>query len=388
MDFDLTGAQQEIVQGVRALCARFNDDYWRAKDAAHEFPHDFYQAVAKAGYLGVAIPEEFGGSGLGMTIVRNLVQLMGGQVDFTSRESEGTSFHIRLPFGMQPQEAPRSLPSLRAQMLTGDAMAGVLTPLLTRWGIACQHVDDASHLMSGLHDAWSMGHGCHVVLVERAALKMSPELLAQAVRGKKAMAQPDMILIDEEPNRGTDRAMYAKGYTAVLHLPLDESLLFNALHVTSVTQRMSPEVISLADAYRRKRGVHALSILVAEDNAVNQEVIREILERAGHRVTLAEDGEQALDALVDFDLHFVDIVFLGEHGCGEMLIGIEHGVNGLVNSALDKAAHPEQALLQFFEIAFEMAFHGSSFVTDAANRPKSFSLCTTSRTANSAPDPK
>lgn len=256
-----------------------------------------------------SVTRRYGGSGLGMTIVRNLVQLMGGQVDFTSRESEGTSFHIRLPFGMQPQDAPRSLPSLRAQVLAGDAMAGVLAPLLERWGIACQRVDDASHLMSGLHDAWSTGHGCHVVLVERAALKMSPELLAQAVRGKKAMAQPDMILIDEEPNRGTDRAMYAKGYTAVLHLPLDESLLFNALHVTSVTQRMSPEVISLADAYRRKRGVHALSILVAEDNAVNQEVIREILERAGHRVTLAEDGEQALDALTeeDFDAVLLDM---------------------------------------------------------------------------------
>ena len=65
MDFDLTEAQQEIVQGVRAMCERFNDEYWRAKDAAREFPHDFYQAVAKAGYLGVAIPEEFGGSGTG-----------------------------------------------------------------------------------------------------------------------------------------------------------------------------------------------------------------------------------------------------------------------------------------------------------------------------------
>src|SRR5271170_7901231 len=67
MDFDLTEAQQEIVQGVRAMCARFDDEYWRAKDAAREFPHDFYQTVAKAGYLGVAIPEEFGGSGLGIT---------------------------------------------------------------------------------------------------------------------------------------------------------------------------------------------------------------------------------------------------------------------------------------------------------------------------------
>src|SRR5690348_3688389 len=66
MDFDLTDAQKEIVLGVQALCQRFPDDYWRDKDARREFPHDFYKAVAEAGFLGIAIPEEYGGSGLGI----------------------------------------------------------------------------------------------------------------------------------------------------------------------------------------------------------------------------------------------------------------------------------------------------------------------------------
>src|ERR1700690_3772340 len=57
MDFELTAAQQEIVRQVSALCERFDDEYWRDKDAKAEFPHDFYATVAKAGYLGVAIPE-------------------------------------------------------------------------------------------------------------------------------------------------------------------------------------------------------------------------------------------------------------------------------------------------------------------------------------------
>jgi len=55
MDFELTDAQNEIGRGVRALCQRFPDEYWRGKDARHEFPHDFYQAIADAGFLGVAI---------------------------------------------------------------------------------------------------------------------------------------------------------------------------------------------------------------------------------------------------------------------------------------------------------------------------------------------
>ncbi len=67
MNFELTEAQEEIVRQVRALCTAFPDEYWRERDRKAEFPHDFYAAIAKAGYLGVAIPEEYGGSGLGIT---------------------------------------------------------------------------------------------------------------------------------------------------------------------------------------------------------------------------------------------------------------------------------------------------------------------------------
>jgi len=97
MDFDLTEAQQEIVQGVRAMCARFNDEYWRAKDAAHEFPHDFYQAVAKAGYLGVAIPEEFGGSGLGITEAALLMR----EVAYAGAMNAASAIHLSI-FGLTP----------------------------------------------------------------------------------------------------------------------------------------------------------------------------------------------------------------------------------------------------------------------------------------------
>ena len=97
MDFDLTEAQQEIVQGVRAMCERFTDEYWRAKDAAHEFPHDFYQAVAEAGYLGVAIPEEFGGSGLGITEAALVMR----EIAYAGAMNAASSIHLSI-FGLTP----------------------------------------------------------------------------------------------------------------------------------------------------------------------------------------------------------------------------------------------------------------------------------------------
>ena len=99
MDFELTDAQKEIdLPGVRTLCARaFRDEYWRAKDVAHEFPHDFYKAVAKAGYLGVAIPEEFGGSGLGITEAALVMR----EVAYAGAMNAASSIHLSI-FGLTP----------------------------------------------------------------------------------------------------------------------------------------------------------------------------------------------------------------------------------------------------------------------------------------------
>ena len=67
MDFELTQEQELIRDSVGKLCADFSDDYWGQKDKDHEFPWDFYNAMADAGWLGIAIPEAYGGSGRGIT---------------------------------------------------------------------------------------------------------------------------------------------------------------------------------------------------------------------------------------------------------------------------------------------------------------------------------
>ena len=67
MDFSLTPEQQTLRAAIEKICARFGDDYWLGKDKAGGFPHDFYAAFAKDGWLGIAMPQEFGGAGLGIT---------------------------------------------------------------------------------------------------------------------------------------------------------------------------------------------------------------------------------------------------------------------------------------------------------------------------------
>jgi len=72
-----TPERAEIRNAIRALCDRFDDDYWSEKDRNHSFPHEFAKAVADGGWLGIAMPVEFGGSGLGVTEAAIMMQEIG-----------------------------------------------------------------------------------------------------------------------------------------------------------------------------------------------------------------------------------------------------------------------------------------------------------------------
>ena len=98
MGRELTEDQRAIKEAVRAMMTRFDDDYWMKKDRAHEFPWEFYNAFAEAGYLGLVMPPEYGGVGLGLTegaIVLSEVVESGGGL------SACTAVHVSI-FGLTP----------------------------------------------------------------------------------------------------------------------------------------------------------------------------------------------------------------------------------------------------------------------------------------------
>ncbi|WP_181068448.1 acyl-CoA dehydrogenase family protein [Nocardia nova] len=98
MTFEPTEDQQLIRSAVVELCRKFDDRYWMRKDQDHEFPTEFYQAIAAGGWLGITIPEECGGHGLGLTeatILAEEVARSGGGMN------AATAIHLSI-FGMQP----------------------------------------------------------------------------------------------------------------------------------------------------------------------------------------------------------------------------------------------------------------------------------------------
>ncbi len=98
MDFRLSDEQEAIREAIAGICSRFGDDYWLKRDKEGGFPQDFYSAFAADGWLGICIPEEYGGSGLGITeaaiMMRAIAQSGAGM-------SGASCLHINI-FGLNP----------------------------------------------------------------------------------------------------------------------------------------------------------------------------------------------------------------------------------------------------------------------------------------------
>src|ERR1700759_742441 len=98
MDFSLTPDQQHIRDAILKHCTRFSDDYWLERDREGVFPHDFYQSLLEAGWLGIAMPTEFGGSGLGINEAAGMMQAI---AESGACMSGASSVHIPV-FSLQP----------------------------------------------------------------------------------------------------------------------------------------------------------------------------------------------------------------------------------------------------------------------------------------------
>src|SRR5580693_2234417 len=98
MTFALAPEQLEIREAVERLCTRFGDDYWLKKDEAGGFPHEFHRAMAEGGWLGIAMPEEFGGSGLGISEAAVVMQAV---AQSGAGFSGASAVHMNI-FGLNP----------------------------------------------------------------------------------------------------------------------------------------------------------------------------------------------------------------------------------------------------------------------------------------------
>ncbi|WP_207539355.1 ATP-binding protein [Sabulicella rubraurantiaca] len=268
-----------------------------------------------------SIINRFGGTGLGLAICRRMVEMLGGRIGVRSAEGQGSTFWCEFPAGHPAPEAET--------VLAGEAVLLAADPALWTAGeprLAAVTLHPASGLPAAVTLLETLPAGRpRILLVDAASLSMTAEALAAALAVLNPLGAWRVVLLgDAAGEDGFPAESLRRGFFSIVPPPASSAALFGALEVCGLPEMgNAPAPISLPEAPAPQAAVpHApapvgtalaprrgLRILVADDNRTNLRVAGKILESGGHRATLVEGGEMALDALEEdeFDLVLMDL---------------------------------------------------------------------------------
>jgi two-component system sensor histidine kinase RpfC len=267
----------------------------------HTIFDDFTQAAHKSN-------RSYGGTGLGMAISKELVELMGGVIGVESELDKGSKFWLELPFVALPNN-DRTIASNHILLLANDDTARQILPSLQGWNIDFNRVNSPTRAISMLLQAAEHGTQYHTAIVDQESLvDIDAAQFALMIRAEPLLETLSMILVNSSDTMININAVN-QYYISIIVNPQEKRTLFNAIHAAQSVNYADDNIVTMAEHYGRQKGAKLLNILVAEDNAVNQQVIQGILRHAGHSVQMVDSGEQVLDVL-DQDLDRTDMLIL------------------------------------------------------------------------------
>ncbi len=252
-----------------------------------------------------SITRRFGGTGLGLTISKHLIRMMGGEIAIASAEGSGSRFWFSLPFeelGEQADEQPggRRRPALgQLRLLVADdnqTSRELIGKLIHAWGWEVDEVDSGAAALALYRRRQAAREPYDVVLADWHMPGMSGLATAKAIRqAASGQKQPIVVMVNAFARDRLEEISSATEADVVLMKPITGSSLFDALHQALTAQEGGDErAIQDQGLGEHLRGRH---FLLVEDNLLNQAVARGILEHMGATLDVVGDGLQAVERL-------------------------------------------------------------------------------------------
>jgi len=258
---------------------------------------------------------KFGGTGLGLTISTRLVEMMGGRIWVESEPDKGSIFHFTCWLGVQEKVTPR--PRIDASVLcdipvliVDDNFTNrrVLQGTLSRWGMISSVVDGGKAAIEVMERATREGHPFPLVIVDGQMPEMDGFTLVKHIQERRELGTPTIVMLTSIGQKGDASRCLQLGISAYLTKPARQSELLQTL-CRVVRKSSQVESAALVTRHTLREDRSRLQILLAEDNIVNQTLAVRLLQKRGYVVTVAGDGQAALDALEkqSFDLVLMDV---------------------------------------------------------------------------------
>jgi len=252
---------------------------------------------------------KYGGTGLGTTISKQIIELMGGDIGVHSTPNVGSTFWVQVSLKKQisfrsTDDNQLTLHGLHVVVITNKESHD-LCAALSSWKVDHTLVTVADSDISDISLSTSPD-AFNIIIVESSCIRDDLYTFPDMVHSHPEIQNIPILLIDNLGSAASTNIENLSKYTNIINYPLDRSTIFNALHSSGISVIDSNSI-----NYSERNNISTIGskILVAEDNKTNQLVIRKILERGNHKPHIVNNGQEALDALEEdkFDLIILDM---------------------------------------------------------------------------------